>query len=321
MASQEVPDTTQVTLVGQVVDAATRQPIANVALRFPSLGIVRISDINGDFGPIRIRPGDYSLSLFRLGYQVAEGNFTVSRAGSFVFELNPLTVPSTGEPSEIIGQVTDRESGEPLVAATVSFPGTDLVRLTDAEGRFNFERVPPGIRTLRVEQLGYGTREDSLFIPAGETVDLRVRLGVQPIELEGITVMAEARDRFLEIGGFYKRRDWGLGNQWTQEQMEERNTLFLSDLVRTIPGLQLEPQPFGWKIFSRRRVGLPRDPSANMPARCELAIYVDGMRMQDFDLDSLDPMNVQAFEVYHGISETPIEYSHHCGVILVWLRN
>ena len=39
------------------------------------------------------------------------------------------------------------------------------------------------------------------------------------------------------------------------------------------------------------------------------------------DLDGLDPNSVEALEVYHGLSETPIQYMNHCGVILIWLKH
>lgn len=318
--SQVEPDTVPVTLTGTVVDAATREPLRNVILRLPDLALTRISDEEGGFGPIQIPRGVYRLSLSRLGYQVAEGDFTVRQGGSFVFELSPLDAAGSAEPSRVRGQVTDEATGEPLATATVSFANTDLIRLTDEEGRFEFPRVPAGVRRLKVEHLGYGLREDSVLIPAGRVVDLQVRLGVLPIPLEGITVAVEARDRFLETGGFYRRKERGLGRQWTREEIAERNTLFLTDLIRGVPGLQLEWQPGGWAVYSRRRASFPSNAAAPMPDRCELAVYVDGMQMVDFDLDSLDPMSIEAFEVYHGISQTPIEYSHLCGVILVWLR-
>ena len=54
---------------------------------------------------------------------------------------------------------------------------------------------------------------------------------------------------------------------------------------------------------------------------CQLATYLDGIRVMDFDLDSLNPTNIEAFEVFHGVGETPIEYAHNCGVILLWLKH
>ncbi len=42
----------------------------------------------------------------------------------------------------------------PMEMEKVTIRGTDLRRLTDPEGRFAFEQVPPGPHDLEVEHLG-----------------------------------------------------------------------------------------------------------------------------------------------------------------------
>jgi hypothetical protein len=56
--------------------------------------------------------------------------------------------------------------------------------------------------------------------------------------------------------------------------------------------------------------------------RCRLTVFVDDVKMDDdwFSLDQLDPMNVEALEVYHGDGK-PGEFYWYCGVILVWLKH
>jgi hypothetical protein len=318
---QVTTDTTRMTIVGHVVDAITREPLRNVVLRIPTQGVTEVSDAEGDFPPVRIPSGAYPMSLSRFGYRVVEGVLTVQQAGSFLFELLPLNRSISGDSSHVTGTVTDGETDRTLEASLVAVDELKLVRLTDSQGRFDLAQLPPGVWVLRVEHLGYATREDSVFIPPGESVELRVQLGPQPIPLEGFTISVEPRNRELELEGFYQRRDWGLGRQWTRQQIEEERALFLADLIRKIPGLEVVREGFMTKVYSRRRVGLPRDPTARMPDRCQLAVYVDGMKLEDFDIDSVDPLRLQAFEVYHGVSETPIQYAHHCGVMLLWLRH
>jgi len=51
-------------------------------------------------------------------------------------------------------------------------------------------------------------------------------------------------------------------------------------------------------------------------------VYLDGIRMVDWNLDRVSPQEVEAIEVYHGVS-TPIEYTSMfstCGVVLIWTR-
>jgi hypothetical protein len=249
------------------------------------------------------------------GFRVAEGEFAVDKGGSFVLPLWPTEMSPALAPSRVRGRVVDRTSGEPISTATVSLSRPGLVRLTNTNGLFEFERVPPGSYGVTVEQLGFGTREDSLVVGPDQIVEMEIRLGVEPIAVEGIEVEVEARSRWLEMEGFYGRSDQGTGRHFVREQIEERDPLFLSDLFAPLPGLMVVREGF------RTVVGSKRAGSLSGPELCPLGIYVDGFLMAEFDLDMLDPRSVEAVEVYNGPSETPIQYRSQCGVVLIWLRH
>lgn len=57
------------------------------------------------------------------------------------------------------GKVTDQETGQPVVRATVLIVGTKLGALTDLNGVFMIPRIPPGEYTVRVSYLGFATQE------------------------------------------------------------------------------------------------------------------------------------------------------------------
>jgi hypothetical protein len=62
--------------------------------------------------------------------------------------------------------------------------------------------------------------------------------------------------------------------------------------------------------------------------RCQLRIYVDGVRMHadiegSVDIDQIPPAWVELAEVYPGIASVPPEYAEirqDCGVVLIWSR-
>lgn len=52
-----------------------------------------------------------------------------------------------------------------------------------------------------------------------------------------------------------------------------------------------------------------------------MLLFVDDFRWDDFDLDMIDPRNIEALEVYAGnAAELPGGYGT-CGVIWVWLKH
>ena len=55
------------------------------------------------------------------------------------------------------GQVTDEQSGSPIIGATVMIVGTapPIGAITDAEGIFRINDVPIGRQTLFISYLGY----------------------------------------------------------------------------------------------------------------------------------------------------------------------
>ena len=61
----------------------------------------------------------------------------------------------------ISGVITDTQTGEPVVGATVMVLGTSLGASTDVDGRYTIINVPVGTYTLQVSSVGYATVEVS----------------------------------------------------------------------------------------------------------------------------------------------------------------
>src|SRR5262245_38413387 len=53
------------------------------------------------------------------------------------------------------GKVTDKENGQPVVAAQVTIVGTSLGALTNNDGIYTINGVPAGQVTVRVARIGY----------------------------------------------------------------------------------------------------------------------------------------------------------------------
>jgi outer membrane receptor for ferrienterochelin and colicin len=110
----------------------------------------------------------------------------------------------------------------------------------------------------------------------------------------------------------------------TRRDIEQRRPMYASDMLRSIPGVQLTGGGGGTRprIVLNRSVGM----------RCSTQIFVDGMLLNrrsfgpgsDFRLDDVvSPGSIEGMEVYKGLSGIPPEFltpDAECGVIAVWTR-
>ena len=296
-------------IVVEVVDRSTGRPLENVVMQLPEARIQAITDAHGRIRLEAVESGTYTVILTRQGYQRQEGEFGVLRSGSVRLSLLPLDESLDTDPGAVVGRVLARDSGEPLYAATVTLVGAGtrgaaLRTETGSDGLFEFREVPPGRHALRAERLGMATQEHSISVPPGGAVEVTLRLSVQPIPLEGLTVTAHSK--WLVAAGFFRRRKPGYdGRQWDRSQLEQLHPEILRDVLETVPWVN--------NAGSRGYV---------MGGRCDMAVFVDDIMMPDwFDPDLINPERVEALEVYTGRGWMPMEYADHCGVILVWLRH
>jgi TonB-dependent SusC/RagA subfamily outer membrane receptor len=100
------------------------------------------------------------------------------------------STPLTGQAMTILGQVTDRRTGEPLAVGLVSVKGTELSDRLRPDGVFVLE-VPTFPVTLVVSSLGYRTEEVQLA-PFQKVV--KVDLDVDALELERLVVTGRATE-------------------------------------------------------------------------------------------------------------------------------
>lgn len=94
------------------------------------------------------------------------------------------------------GRVLVAETGEPIAGAVVQILGVGLVRLTDAEGRFEFPDVGVQADSVAVSRYGYATLRTA--IDFSSAVERTFELRVDPVLLEGISTEIPF-ERRLEI--------------------------------------------------------------------------------------------------------------------------
>jgi len=107
--------------------------------------------------------------------------------------LPPAELIATVSPGEVVGLVTDAQSGAPLPDAIVRLTPTELQARTDASGQFRLGPAPEGRYLLRVLRVGFVARADSLVLAPASGAAVAVRLSRTTVRLEYVGAGAEMR--------------------------------------------------------------------------------------------------------------------------------
>ncbi|MFQ5690290.1 MAG: carboxypeptidase regulatory-like domain-containing protein [Gemmatimonadota bacterium] len=215
----------------------------------------------------------------------------------------------------LAGELIDAGTGEPVEAASLSIEKLGLGVLTDSRGRFQLTDVPVGSYSLAIQHVAYGVQTASVEILPDQVIRVEIRLSAAPISVEPLTVMIDVRPQWLVKAGFYERRERGLGQFISPEELEKRQIRHFSQVLENIPGLQLRRlcKPHCYYVLGM-----------TTSAYCLPTFYLDGRKLWlpvIADLNSITSAHdVAAVEVYRGISQTPASFYGPCGSIVVWTK-
>jgi hypothetical protein len=138
--------------------------------------------------------------------------------------------------------------------------------------------------------------------------------GAQPPDDERPRERVEERNEYLASRGFYRRQAAGHGWFLTRSDPEVKRSRTVSDVLRTVPG-----------VNARGTTGRVLVASHRQPGACPLAVFVDGLYTTIRNVDELTLEDIAGLEVYRGPSEVPLAYTapsydRTCGALLVWSR-
>jgi outer membrane receptor for monomeric catechols len=122
------------------------------------------------------------------------------------------------------------------------------------------------------------------------------------------------------MADFERRRRVGIRKFLDRKEIEQVNSLYLSDVLRRVPGVRLMLNAKGrWVVRMARAVGLNN-------STCQPQVYLDGISfpvVDEFGIDAIFATDMEAIEVFRGPSEVPPQYggaNSACGVILMWTK-
>jgi len=244
-----------------------------------------------------------------------------------------LLAPAT-QAQVLAGTVLDSVSGRPFAGARILLldsAGTAMKALvTTADGQFTFSIPRLGEYRLPISRIGYPISLSKPFLFSSMFL-ARVSLSLpsNPITLDTVTVVAreiERRLTYLVDAGFYRRRQAGFGHFLTRDEIDKRDPLILSDLLKGMSGVRVT-------CVGARRCAVTMRAANTMffRGKCNPSVVLDGALLQPggtgsggLGLDDLvNPFDIEALEVYPGPEGVPVQYSGYlspCGAILVWSR-
>ena len=224
--------------------------------------------------------------------------------------------------STIKGTVVTTSTLAPVVGAQVALVGAGRTVRTDKSGAFVFDSLMAGTYLIQVRGVGDETPMTQVPLGRREIIDLEVKLGkadaVLLPELVATAPEPVKPDNWIEgmrlPSEFVTRKKIGMGQYITREEILERRPPTVADLFRGVRGLVLS---------CRAGVCVPRPVRAS--ANCNPIVVVDRVSVDASVLSGMVPNDLEAIEIYLGMSTVPAEYLQatdraQCGMIVVWTR-
>lgn len=248
-----------------------------------------------------------------------------------------LLLPAAVEaqtPTTLHGSVVEAATSAPVAGARVLLPDRGTEARTDPRGRFRVDALPGGAHRVRVEAPGYAAVEARVETSPGTSVEYVFELQPRPLSLEGLTVTATPVPRHLQ--DFERRRTnhHGSGQFLLRADLERRENSRFSDVLRSLPGLQLAHDFNQGEYHVASGRAQPPGAFLGPPRPCLAQVFVDGVRIygqRQGDRAAPDPPDVNMFlvrdldavEYYANASSTPVEFrtgTATCGTLVLWMR-
>lgn len=97
-----------------------------------------------------------------------------------------------GVTGKVVGIITDKNTGDPLVGCNILIEGSSLGAATDMDGNYIILNIPPGTYTVKAMMIGYATSKvTNVIVRSDLTTTINVSMKEEALEGEEVTVVAE----------------------------------------------------------------------------------------------------------------------------------
>lgn len=233
----------------------------------------------------------------------------------------------SGSPLSLVLRV--REETEAPVAnveLTVKSAKVEKSARTDSNGVARFDGFSPGDIEIRVRRVGYRQSEIPARIAAGEN-DLVIHIDPSTVVLDEMRVV-EKHAVVGRLADFEMRLKRGEASAVvTAAQIDKRNPVWLSTMLRGMPGLKIADSLGNKVAISTRGMKLARSGKEIGLVDCVYRISLDGVVLPPLSsIDQIIPKDVYGVEIFNGPSRIPpnmggMRQDSWCGLIAIWTKS
>lgn len=224
--------------------------------------------------------------------------------GAFSLSSERMNAQNVGK--EITGIVVDKETGEPLMGATIQVKGTTVGSTTNLDGAFSIQ-LPAGKNILIFSYVGYHNKE----VTVGKELKLNVSLAENTNALEDVVVVGYGQQKKGHLVSSIQT----IRPAELQMPSASLSTGFAGRLAGVI-AVQRNGQPGADQADFWIR-GISTFGSATKPL-----IILDGVAIDANELNGLDPEIIESFSVLKDATATALYGSRGAnGVMIVTTKN
>lgn len=148
-----------------------------------------------------------------------------------------LSASSLFAQGTIVGKVTDKQDGTPLIGVSLYFVGTSQGTVTDLEGNYIKRNVAAGTHQLQVSYVGYETLTLNVTVKDGETLELNIELGAVSITGEEVFVTGQAQGQVAAIN--QQRTSKTILNVVSEEKIKELPDANAAESIGRLSGVSV----------------------------------------------------------------------------------
>jgi hypothetical protein len=294
-----------------IVSDSLGQQLAGVTVLVDGSDFGIQTDATGEFRVRDLTRGVYLLSVHLSGFVPRTFRVRIPDGYQGEYAVGQIMLQPVGEGFvTLTGTVRDSATMEPVPGVTVGL-NERVATFAGQDGTFRIDNVRLGTAYLEARRIGYRPLAVYLDIIEGETFHIDISVSPLPFRLEDIDVTVdEDFETFGPLQHLMRRRKVGQGYSFLRWEIDEQRPLYVTDLFRMLPGVQVRYDQLGERHVIIRGCGSP-------------TVYINGIQLEaSGQLEFMvAPDNIEALEVHLG-AYTPAEYRNYagCGVIAVWTR-